>query len=1422
MFKKLLLILAVTLCLSYIFGLTAGDIAILGVNTDATKSLAFVALADIPANTTITFTDNAWNASTQVWRTGEGSFTWTHTALVAKGTVVNISLGTTFTVDLGTVTTNASFNLSASGDQILAYEGTTAPTTNADATWLFGFSIENWVWANNPNTSDIPTVLIGASIGLTGSTTEFDNGYFANGNTAQTAVAVSGTKAELLVLFCDNTKYYTNDTGPLTFPAYTITVSGGTPTPTITATGTLNPFSTNVGTPSASQSYTLSGSNLTANIVVTAPTGYAISTDNSTFTSSVSVVNTFNGLIYIRLTGASVGSFNGNITHTSTGAAQVDKAVTGTVNSLTPTISVTGTLNPFNTLIGTPSASQSYTLTGTNLTANISVTPPAGFELSTDNTTFTASLSLASNYNALVYVRLTGATAGTFSGNITHTSTGASQQNVAASGTVTDPNIPTTFLEENFNYTVESALTDNGWNITGSTATPIVSVSEGNLVYPGYYAYTGNMISLATSGQDVNRTFTPQSTGSVYASFLINVTSAQTNGDYFLNLGGASMGTSYYGRVFLKRDGTTDNAFIGLVFSSGTGGVIQYTTSSYPYGSTILLVLKYQVVDGTLNDVVYLYVNPTPGAAEPAATLTSAGGFTGALADLASIGTIGLRQGSSSAAAAVKVDGIRITNNWAKLWEGTPPATPVIHVSTTELDPLVALLNSPSDEVRSYTLYGVDLMGGVTVTAPYGFQVSTSETTGWASSISVASSFNGLIYVRMFPDALGTYENNIVHTSAFATPVNVHVSGECISPSVVWNIPASLTAFSGQAGTPTAAQSYNLSASNAVADLVLTTTAPFQLSTNGTSGWALTQTFPYNYNGLVYVRMNPTSAGSFNATINHNSTDATEGIVNISGSATAQPGMATDLFFSEYLEGSSNNKALEIFNGTGGAVDLGNYKVILYSNGATAPGNTLTFTPGTMLAHNDVYVIANAGANATILGLADVTSTVTYYNGDDAVALVKIVGAEEQYVDIFGMIGQDPGTAWTADGGYSTLDKTLVRKPNINQGVSVNPTGYAAGDVTAFETLASEWDVYAVDTISYLGSHTFNPGGNPMVATPTFNPPAGNYFSPINVTIATTTPGATIRYTTNGDVPNASSTLYTGPVAISATTTLKAIAFATGYDPSSVAIASYSYPTDVANIAALRAMPTGATVYRLTGEAVLTFQQANRNQKYIQDATAAIVIDDPSGVITTTYSLYDGITGLVGTLGAYSNLIQFTPVADPGAATSSGNVVVPVVRTSATVSTDDQAKLLKLMNVTLDATNVNFGTVAENITATDAAGTITLRTFPSTDYSGTAIPTAPVDIVCLGGQYGTGMQISPRFLADITPAAGTLEAPIINISQVGGTVSLSWAAVAGATSYRIEAADDPYGTFTELSTTTNLFYSGAADAKKFYRVIALN
>ena len=223
------------LTINYILALTAGDIAILAVNTDATKNMAFVALTDIPANTSISFSDNAWNATTPAWRTGEGTIKWNHTSAVSKGTVITLTFGSPFTASLGTVTSTGSFNLSADGDQVLVYEGTTAPSTNDASNWLWGFSTENFAWGNNSNTSDIPTALSGYSAAMTTSTTETDNAYFANSSTAQSSVSVSGTKSELITLFTNRDKYYKNNTGPLTIPTYTITISSSVTAPTTQA-----------------------------------------------------------------------------------------------------------------------------------------------------------------------------------------------------------------------------------------------------------------------------------------------------------------------------------------------------------------------------------------------------------------------------------------------------------------------------------------------------------------------------------------------------------------------------------------------------------------------------------------------------------------------------------------------------------------------------------------------------------------------------------------------------------------------------------------------------------------------------------------------------------------------------------------------------------------------------------------------------------------------------------------------------------------------------------------------------------------------------------------------------------------------------------------------------------------------------------
>ncbi|AFC32599.1 hypothetical protein PM3016_5940 [Paenibacillus mucilaginosus 3016] len=177
------------------------------------------------------------------------------------------------------------------------------------------------------------------------------------------------------------------------------------------------------------------------------------------------------------------------------------------------------------------------------------------------------------------------------------------------------------------------------------------------------------------------------------------------------------------------------------------------------------------------------------------------------------------------------------------------------------------------------------------------------------------------------------------------------------------------------------------------------------------------------------------------------------------GQVTGQQGpgpVGADLFFSEYVEGTSNNKAIEIFNPSGTAVNLTGYTVELYANGATAPTNKLDLS-GT-LAAGDVFVIANASANAAILAVADVTSTVTFFNGDDALVLKK----NGVIVDVIGQVGTDPGTEW-GTGVTSTLDNTIRRMP-----------GTTAGDTNASDAFdpAAQWIGYPVDTLDGLGQHT--------------------------------------------------------------------------------------------------------------------------------------------------------------------------------------------------------------------------------------------------------------------------------------------------------------------------------------------------------------
>jgi predicted extracellular nuclease len=233
---------------------------------------------------------------------------------------------------------------------------------------------------------------------------------------------------------------------------------------------------------------------------------------------------------------------------------------------------------------------------------------------------------------------------------------------------------------------------------------------------------------------------------------------------------------------------------------------------------------------------------------------------------------------------------------------------------------------------------------------------------------------------------------------------------------------------------------------------------------------------------------------------------------------------SAELFFSEYIEGSSNNKALEIYNGTGSAIDLaaGGYSVQMFFNGSTSAGLTINLT-GTV-ASGDVYVVAQSTAAATILAQADQTNGAGWFNGDDAVVLRK----GTTVIDAFGQVGFDPGTEW-GTGLASTADNTLRRKADV-----------CAGDTNGSDVFnpSTEWDGFATDAFDGLGAHTASCSASATAPSITTQPQSQSVVSGQSATLSVIASGtaplsyqwyAGVSGDTGSPIDGASTSSYTTP-----------------------------------------------------------------------------------------------------------------------------------------------------------------------------------------------------------------------------------------------------------------------------------------------------
>lgn len=176
------------------------------------------------------------------------------------------------------------------------------------------------------------------------------------------------------------------------------------------------------------------------------------------------------------------------------------------------------------------------------------------------------------------------------------------------------------------------------------------------------------------------------------------------------------------------------------------------------------------------------------------------------------------------------------------------------------------------------------------------------------------------------------------------------------------------------------------------------------------------------------------------------------------GNSGGNSGTQGGVFFSEYIEGSSSNKYLEIYNGTDKEIDLSKYSIKLYTNGKTQATNTLVLnaTGVEKLAVGATLVIKNSNAKLTLPnGVTAYANDVCNYNGDDALELLH----ENTVIDVIGKVGEQPAVVWEVAGTpKATADKTLRRKANVKKG----NTDWA-------NAAANEWEVLNKDTVDGLG-----------------------------------------------------------------------------------------------------------------------------------------------------------------------------------------------------------------------------------------------------------------------------------------------------------------------------------------------------------------
>jgi hypothetical protein len=982
---------------------------------------------------------------------------------------------------------------------------------------------------------------------------------------------------------------------PGTSTVFDVTSSGG---PSLSTTAL-----TDFGTQCANATYgpnkfTITGTALTtADVTVGALSGFTYSTTaGGTYTTSLTLSQgggAYSQDIYVKFSPISGSSYNGSIGVGGGGASNINVAAKGTgIAPVTPAVSTSAatsvsyssaTLNGNVTTLGVcPNSTEKgfvYAVTATNSSpavggSGVSKVVVGSIATGIYNTGLTG-LSSSTQYSVTAYVF--DGTTYTYGTTLTFTTLDA----LTLTGTLSHGSVCPGSSTSSITYTIKN---NSIATVTG------ITVSSNNTEF----AVSGLSSTSITAGSTATYkvTFTPASAGSKNATITVSAADAASVSNTVTGTGIApvtpavstSAATSVsYSSATLNGNVTTlgvcpNSTEKGFVYAEtatnaspivgGTGvtktPVGSISTGSYNTGLTGLTPstnysFRAYVYDGTTYTygTILNFTTLTPPANDECSNATTLTVNAAAIS-----GTLLYSNYSSPFTSKNDV--------WYK-FTATCPSTHTITVSGFSGDVDVYLFDQSSACPTSTT--SVASSTGSTSTETINYTV-TSGTTYYIrviayNSVAESSTFNIQVTGTT---TVPTQPNPIVGETSPCPGVEEVYSVDPVAgaTSYTWTLPSgwsgssttnSITATSGTSGgtiSVTANNACGSSTPSTLAVSILTTpSAP-----TATAGTAIDgASFTANWNSVA---------------------GATGYYVDV---YTSNPS-PTDLFISEYVEGSSNNKYIEIYNGTGASVNLSNYKLRLFANGNSSPTNDITLS-GT-LADGAVIVYQNSGS--TIYAGSTTDNAACNFNGDDAVALYKTTTSS--YVDIFGRIGEDPGTAWTAAGGYSTLDKTLVRKSSIISGVSSNPS-------SGFPTLATEWDLYSQDDVSHLGSHDIVAGKQYVLGYENV------YTTSTSLVVTGLSPNTTYYYVVRADngncsSPNSNEINVTTTSCAAATHTVTSILPTTGPVGTRVMITGTGF--------------TNVTDITMGGVAVTDFTVLN---------TTTIIVRIPSGATTNSINIYN-------------------------------------------------------------------------------------------------------------------------------------------------------------------------------------------------------